>query len=160
VKHLPKHLRPRWRYLAVAVETDSDHHLEGRDLQRALWEAARALLGDPGSADADLRVIRTHLDQGGGSVLVRVRRGEVERGRAALACVDRIDDRRVGLQVRGVSGTARAAEEKYMNGATRLQSEERVVLDGVAHRATPRGDGRLDLHDGGRTVGATELDIG
>lgn len=73
--------------------------------------------------------------------------------------MDSVEDHPVGLRVDGVSGTARAAEEKYMNGGTRLQSEERVVLDGAAHRAISRGDGRLDLHDDGRTVGATELDI-
>jgi ribonuclease P/MRP protein subunit POP5 len=160
MKHLPKHLRPRWRYLAVAVETEPDVHLGGRRLQQAVWGAGRALLGDPGSADVDLRVIRSHLSPGGGEVLIRVRRGAVNRGRAAIACVSDIDGDSVGLYVRGVAGTARAAEEKYMNGATRLADEERVVLDTAVHRAVPRGDSRIDLRDGGSIVGATTLDLG
>lgn len=160
MKHLPKHLRPRWRYLAVGVETEADVRIDGRDLQQAVWSAARSLLGDPGSADVDLRVMRTHLASGGGEVLIRVRRDEVERGRAALACVDTIDGDPIGLVVRGVSGTARAAEEKYMNGAASLQDEERVVLNSADHRAIPRGDGRYDLQMGGTIVGATELDLG
>lgn len=160
MKHLPKHLRPRWRYLAVAVETGPDVNLGGRRLQQAIWSAARALLGDPGSADVDLRVMRTHLSTGGGEVLLRVRRGEVDRGRAAVACVSEIDGDRVGLYVRGVAGTARAAEEKYMNGATRLSDEERVVLDSAVHRAVPRQGSRIDLRDGGDIVGATTFDLG
>lgn len=160
MKHLPKHLRPRWRYLAVGVETEPDVRIDGRDIQQAVWRAARSLLGDPGSADVDLRVMRTHLAAGGGEVLLRVRRGEVTRGRAALACVESIDDNPIGLVVRGVAGTARAAEEKYMNGAARLQDEERVVLNSADHRAIPRGDGRYDLHVDGGIVGATELDLG
>jgi ribonuclease P/MRP protein subunit POP5 len=160
MKHLPKHLRPRWRYLAVGVETEPTVQFDGRDIQQAVWRAARSLLGDPGSADVDLRVMRTHLADGGGEVLLRVRRGEVSRGRAALACVDTIAGEPIGLVVRGVAGTARAAEEKYMNGATRFQAEERVVLNSADHRALPRGDGRYDLHVGGAFVGATELDLG
>jgi ribonuclease P/MRP protein subunit POP5 len=160
VKHLPKHLRPRWRYLAVGVETPATVTIAGRSLQQAIWESARSLLGDPGSADVDLRVLRAHLGAGGGEVLIRVRRGEVERGRAAVACVSSIDDHPVGLFVRGVAGTVRAAEEKYMNGAARLTDEEHVVLDSVVYPAVPRGDGRVDLQGEGSIVGATELDLG
>lgn len=160
MKHLPKHLRPRWRYLAVAVETGPDVSPGGRRLQQAVWTAARALLGDPGSADVDLRVMRSHLSAGGGEVLIRVRRGEVDRGRAAVACVSEIEGNRVGLYVKGVAGTARAAEEKYMNGATRISDEERVVLDSAVHRGVPRRGSRVDLRDGEDIIGATTLDLG
>lgn len=129
MKHLPKHLRPRWRYLGVGLRTRPGVTLKRRAFQRELWFAAQNLLGDPGSADADLRVIRFAFeaapadsdaetggeatDGGRGEALIRVRRGEVEPARAALACVTAVDDAAVGLRVRGVSGTIRACAEKY-----------------------------------------------
>jgi len=159
MRHLPKHLRPRWRYLAVHVETWARTTLEEGDVQAALWESARALLGEPGSADVGLDIVRFAVGDGGGAFLVRVRRDEVDRGRAAIACVDRVGDDPVGLAVVGVSGTIRAAEEKYMNGPTGPGDEERVVFQSAAHRAVPRTDGRYDISDAGGFTGATKLDL-
>lgn len=67
MKHLPKHLRPRRRYLAVEVETWPGVDLARGPFQRELWYAAQNLYGDAGSADADLTVL------GGDPVGVRVR---------------------------------------------------------------------------------------
>ncbi len=113
MKHLPKHLRPRWRYLAIELETDPDADVTRRSFQREVWYAGQNLLGDPGSADADLTVVRYRFDDGRGEAIVRVRHGEVERARAAIACVDSIDGNTLGLFVCGVSGTIRAAETKF-----------------------------------------------
>lgn len=133
MKHLPKHLRPRWRYLAVGLETESGESIDRRSFQRECWYAAQNLLGDPGSAAVDLTVVSfafaerggaTDTDRTGdatgvggtGEALVRVRRGETEPARAALACVHSIDDTVVGVHVRGVSGTIRAAKESFLEG--------------------------------------------
>ncbi len=115
MRHLPKHLRPRWRYLAVGVET-AGGDVGRRAFQRELWYAAQNLLGDPGSADADLTVVRFRFSNGSGEALVRARRGEVGPARAAIACVDEVDGVAVGLHVRGVSGTIRAATETFLTG--------------------------------------------
>ncbi|TKX77234.1 ribonuclease P, partial [Halorubrum sp. SD626R] len=48
MKHLPKHLRPRWRYVAVGIETWPDADVGRRAFQRALWYAAGNLVGDAG----------------------------------------------------------------------------------------------------------------
>jgi ribonuclease P/MRP protein subunit POP5 len=114
MKHLPKHLQPRWRYLAVGLEAWPDADITRNDFQRAVWYAAGNLLGDPGSADADLRVLHFDFEDGAGEAVVRVRRGEVGPARAALACVHEVDGDPVGLHVRGVSGTIRACEEKHL----------------------------------------------
>jgi ribonuclease P/MRP protein subunit POP5 len=114
MRHLPKNLRPRWRYLAVELEAASDVDIDRDAFQRAAWHAAGTLLGDPGSADADLRVLRFSFESGAGEAVVRVRHGEVGSGRAALACVATVDGHPVGLHVRGVSGTIRACEEKHL----------------------------------------------
>ena len=58
VKHLPKYLRPRWRYLAVELESWPDADVDRRSFQRELWFAAQNLLGDAGSAD---QIGRAHV---------------------------------------------------------------------------------------------------
>lgn len=104
MKHLPKHLRPRWRYFAVGIETWPDADLGRRGFQRALWYAAGNLLGDAGSADADLTLLSFSHDGGEGEAIVRARHGHVDDARATIACVSEVDDEPVGVRVRGISG--------------------------------------------------------
>jgi ribonuclease P/MRP protein subunit POP5 len=111
---LPKHLRPRYRYLAVGLETGPDAEIDRRAFQRAIWYAAQNLLGDVGSAALDLSVLQFAFAEGTGEAVVRTRRGEVDRTRAVLACLDAVADQPVGLRVRGTSGTVRACEEQYL----------------------------------------------
>jgi ribonuclease P/MRP protein subunit POP5 len=158
VKHLPKHLRPHRRYLAVAIEGWPDAAFDRHDFQRECWYAAQNLLGDPGIADADLRVIDFEVAGGAASAIVRVRRGEVERARAALACIDSVGDSPVGIRVLGVSGTIRACEERYKGRATRDSVERNVAFADARRPAAVRGD-RVDVDSGSGFVGATALDI-
>ncbi|EMA39140.1 Rpp14/Pop5 family protein [Halobiforma nitratireducens] len=160
MKHLPKHLRPRWRYLAVALESWPDAEVGRRAFQRELWYAGQNLLGDPGSAAADLTVVRFAFADGTGHALVKVRRGETESARAALACIDEIDDSPVGIRVQGISGTIRAAEENYL-GRGRQESEERNVVFGNEERVAVvrNGDGSADVRLPDESfAGATDLD--
>lgn len=155
---LPKHLRPRWRYLALGLETWPDATVDRRAFQEAVWESARNLLGDVTSARAGLRLLRYELADGWGQAVVRVRRGEVEAARAALACVDRIDDQPVGLHVRGVSGTVRGCEEKYIGERTEPTGERNVAFADAIRTAVVRDD-RLDVRTADGFTGATELDF-
>ncbi|MFB6267605.1 MAG: Rpp14/Pop5 family protein [Halodesulfurarchaeum sp.] len=158
MKHLPKHLRPRWRYLAVTLETWPDAELSERALQRRLWFAAQNLLGDPGSADADLTVIRSRFWTGGGEAIVRSRRGTVEEARAALACIESIQDHPVRVAVEGTSGTVRAAEENYLGGPAEASREEQVVFRNDTAAAVIRED-LADVEVAGSFVGATTRDL-
>ena len=163
MKHLPKHLQPRWRYLAVGLETWPDADIDRRSVQREVWFAAQNLLGDPGSADVDLSVVRFEFDDGTGWAIVRARRGEVERARAVLACLDGVDGDEIGLRVRGVSGTVRACEEKYIRRGPEPPEQRNVVFENATRRGVGRG-GAVDVRtDDTRTddafVGATELDL-
>lgn len=157
MKHLPKHLRQRWRYLAVEIETWPDARLEEVAFQRSLWFAAQNLVGDAGSADADLRVMQFTFEEGTGTALVRTRRGAVELARAALACVDSVYDDPIRVTVRGVSGTLRAGEEKYLGGPREGTGQESVAFRDASRTAVTRG-GRLDVEVDGTFVGATRLD--
>jgi len=158
MKHLPKHLQPRWRYLAVHLETWPDASIGRRPFQAAVWDAARALLGDPGSADADLTVLRFEFADGTGQAVVRVRRDEVSRGRAALACVDGVDGHAVGLRVVGASGTIRACEENYLSDRPQATGERTVAFEGADRPALLRG-GRVDVRLDDAYTGATDLDL-
>lgn len=158
VKHLPKHLQPRWRYLAVAIETWPDRDLVRDTFQRALWFSAQNLLGDPGSAAVDLSVLRYRYDSGIGEAVVRVRRGEVDRGRAVVACVDTVNGDPVGLSLRGVSGTIRACEEKYMGTQPETMAKRDVAFADADRTAVVAGD-RVDIRVDDAFVGATTLDI-
>ena len=158
VKHLPKHLRPRWRYLAVGLESWPDTDLDRHAFQRALYDAAQGLLGDAGSAELDVSVLSFRFAEGDGEAVVRARRGEVDRLRAALATVARVDGDPLGVYVRGVSGTVRACEEKYIRRPSEDSEKRNVVFAGSERRAVVRGD-RVDAAVGDGHVGATALDI-
>lgn len=154
MRHLPKHARPRWRYLAVGIETWPDATVSRDGFQRALWYAAQNLLGDPGSADADLSVVRFRFGDGTGEAVVRVRRAAVSPGRAAVACVDAVDGTPVGLVVRGVSGTIRACEESYLHADGGDTGERETESSDSPSPRRP-----VDVAADGDYVGATEAEV-
>jgi ribonuclease P/MRP protein subunit POP5 len=158
MKHLPKHLRPRWRYLAVGLETWPDADFSRGEFQRELWFAAQNLVGDAGSADADLTVLDFQFANGRGETIVRVRRGHVREARAAVACIDEISGDPVGLRVRGVSGTVRACEERYL-GRRAGDFEERNVVFGDADRTALTRGRVFDVRLPSGFLGATQLDF-
>jgi ribonuclease P/MRP protein subunit POP5 len=136
----------------VRIET-RDEVIDREDFQRAVWYAGQNLLGDPGGADADLSVVRFRFRDRHGAAVVRVRRGETTTGRAAVACVDRVDGTPVGVAVRGVSGTIRACEESYLHADGGVGDE----------RETRSSDGRAsrpaDVQTADGHVGATEAEV-
>jgi ribonuclease P/MRP protein subunit POP5 len=154
---VPKHLRPRWRYLAVGLETWPDARPTRRAFQSAVWSAGRSLLGDPGSARADLSVVDFRFSAGAGSALVRTRHDEVDPARAALACVEVVDGNPVGLWVMGVSGTIRTCKESYLREPPE-PTNTAVAFDGVSRSALVREDA-VDIRDGDTFTGATPLDV-
>ena len=158
MKHLPKHLRPRWRYLAIGIETWPDTEIGRRAFQRALWYAAGNLVGDSGSADADLTLLSFSHADGRGEAIVRVRHGHVDAARASIACVSEVDGETVGICVRGISGTVRACEERYMGRAGGISTQRDVAFEGAERPATVREDA-YDVRAESRYVGATAFDI-
>ena len=168
---LPKHLRPRWRYLGVELESWPDAGFDRGEFQRHLWYAAQNLLGDAGSARMDLSVLGFTFDPPAGETVVRAYHGHVEEARAVLACLDEIDGHPVRVRVRGVSGTVRACEEKFCPALARAdtdeekylgrrrepQEERRVVFRNTERSAIVRGD-RVDVRAEDRSDGAVSPD--
>jgi ribonuclease P/MRP protein subunit POP5 len=158
MKHLPKHLRSRRRYLAVGIETWPDAAFDRAAFQRELWYAAQDLYGDVGSAEADLTVLAFDLAAGDGEAIIRTRRGRADRARAAVACLAAVGDHPVGLRVRGISGTVRACEERYLNGRTRADKQRDVVFENESRPAVVH-ETQLDVDTGDGFVGTTRLDF-
>jgi len=169
---LPKHLRPRWRYLGVGIESWPDADLDRGAFQRELWYAAQNLVGDAGSAAAELSVLGFAFEAPAGETVVRARHGHVEPARAALACVDAVDGDPVGLTVRGVSGTVRACEDKHCPrlaaggsdeesylGGPAVRTEERTVACGGAERPAVLRGNRADVRGADGFTGATRFDL-
>jgi len=157
MKHLPKHLQPRWRYLAVELEGWPDAEIEREEFQRALWYEAQNLLGDTGSAALDLSVVAFEYDGGTGEAVVRTRRGAVDDARAVITCLDAVDSQPIGVRVAGASGTVQACEEKYMGRRREHPDQRHVVFNGAERSAFVR-DGRVDVRAGRAFTGATILD--
>lgn len=157
MKHLPKHFRQRWRYLAVELETWPEADFDRGSFQRHLWFGAQNLLGDVGSAAVDLSVVRFEHDGPTGTAIVRTRRDEVTNARAVLATLESVGDDPIGLRVRGVSGTVRACEEKYLGGRPEARAQT-VDFEGADRSAVSRA-GRIDVRVDDGFVGATNDDL-
>ncbi len=138
-KTLPKSLRPSYRYVFFEVECLADESVDERGLRRALWFEAQNLYGDTTSAKAELDLV----EYAGGLGVLRCRHDSVDEARAAVACVDEVDDVEVGCVVVGVSGTLDAGRERYQP-PERL---ERTEVDG--DRGWRRGV-RVDVERSGQ----------
>ena len=158
MRHLPKHLRPRYRYLAVEIEAWPDADLDREGFQAAVWRATRELLGDATSGAVDLQVLDADFWSGGGQAVVRVRRDRVQPARAALACVDGVAGHPVRVGVRGVGGTVKATERQYWGGPPRVTDTTSVGFREVEWTAQFRED-RVDLESGDEFVGATPEEL-
>lgn len=156
--HLPKHLRPRWRYLGIELESPGAASLDRRSFQQAVWDGARAMIGDVGSAELGLVVVRFEHTDGRGTAIIRVHRGTEETARAVLATVDTVGDTPIRSAIRGVSGTIRSCEENYLRIAREPLSHEVVALDSVESPAIVRSQ-TVDPTGDSTVLGATTLDI-
>jgi ribonuclease P/MRP protein subunit POP5 len=158
MRHLPKHLRPRYRYLAVEIEAGPEAVLDRQGFQAAVWRSARELLGDATSAAVDLQVLDADFWAGGGQAIVRVRREQVQPARAALACLDAVAGEPVRVGVRGVGGTVNATERTYAGGPPAPTETRAVTFREAAWTAHVRED-RVDLTTSGELVGATPEEL-
>jgi len=103
-------------------------------------------------------VVRFETHATGFEAIVRTRRGESDRARAVLACLDSVAGDPVGLSVAGISGTVRACEEKYMRGGPEETEQSHVAFEGRERTVETRGR-RVDVRVDDAFVGATTLDI-
>lgn len=158
MKPTPKHLRPRWRYLAVEIEGFPDCELKRDTVKRALNDAIDELFGDSGNAKTRFRIFSFIANAHRAEAVIRTHRDAIAITRAGLACIDSVTDDPVRVFVRGISGTVRSCEEKFLGRDQELIRETAVVFDGVNRHAVKAGD-EIDIKVNDGYVGATTLDI-
>ncbi|MDK2892915.1 Rpp14/Pop5 family protein [Methanohalophilus sp.] len=108
MKTLPPTLRPQRRYIAFEVISENSVSREG--LLREIFPAASSLLGDLVSSQCEIRLLDFNYPFG----ILRCLRGSEELTRAVLSIITSIDGNQAFIHVLGVSGTIRAATEKYI----------------------------------------------
>lgn len=114
---LPPSIRGRRRYIAYQVIFEEK--VPFPDLVNTIWHSLLNFLGELGTSEADIWVVKDTFDEAKQIGLIRCSHMTVEHVRSALALVQRIGDTRVIIKVLGVSGTIRAAKTKFF-GETRL----------------------------------------
>jgi ribonuclease P/MRP protein subunit POP5 len=105
--HLPV-LRMRRRYIAFEVE--SEEPVRQNDLAAELIAAQTSLWGDKGSSLNRIKLISFDGRFG----LLRCAYSRIQETRAVLATIYSINGIRAAIRVKGVSGTIKAATEKYI----------------------------------------------
>ena len=101
-------LRDRRRY--IAFELEAEYGIERKDLLGEVYSSQMSLLGDIGASEDQLVLVAFDGRFG----LIRCSHKRVEECRAVLATVSSVGSTRVAIRVRGVSGTIKAATEKYI----------------------------------------------
>ncbi len=107
MKPLPTSLRKRKRYIVFDVDSEDD--FSKNELSNAIFREALALFGDAGTSDLGITLLEFNGSQG----VLRCNHNCVESVRAVLASLRSVKRTRTVLHVLGVSGTARAAIEKF-----------------------------------------------
>ena len=110
MKILPSSLREKKRYLAFEAIVEGGEPVDRKALLDEIYFATQSLVGDAGSSEIGYRL----MDFDGRRGVLRVGLRAVEPARACLAAVSAIRGQRALIRVAGVSGTIRAATEKYI----------------------------------------------
>ena len=159
-------LRERRRYIAFELESDSEEEVKRGDLVGEVYSSQMSLLGDLGASENRLRLITFDGRFG----IFRCSHRRIEESRAVLATVHTVGGTRVAIRVRGVSGTIKAATEKYIpQSILQTDEDERRVDLGPISGSIARVRGReIDIRPDGqkttegsatRYIGLTSFDL-
>jgi ribonuclease P/MRP protein subunit POP5 len=115
----------------IAFELDSEEIIQQTELAVEILSTQSALFGDKGASQNRLRLIFFNGRFG----LLRCSCSRIQESRAVLAAVYSISGIRAALRVKGVSGTIKAATEKYIPKMSLSSAENdgrRIELEGVS----------------------------
>jgi ribonuclease P/MRP protein subunit POP5 len=157
-------LRDRRRY--IAFELEAEGRVRRGDLIGEIRAAQTSLFGDLGAAENRLRMITFDGRFG----LIRCTHTRTEECRALLATVNLVGGTRAAIRVRGISGSIKAATEKYIPQSILQPDENKRRVDlGPVSGSVARVIGReIDLcpddrkmteGSGTRYVGLTSFDL-
>jgi len=115
-KTLPPTLRSNRRY--IAYEAMSENKIGSDEIMNAMLYSCLNLLGEKGTSEAQMWIIKNTYDSEKNMGLIKCNHKAIENIRAALSLIQRIGDSRVIIRVLGVSGTIKAAKQKYFGEVT------------------------------------------
>lgn len=101
--------RVKRRYLALKVE--SEVVLSERDLVRAIWNSILQLFGEYGASQTNLYVVEFNPEDS--YAILRCSHKMVDKVRAAVAAITRVNENAVAIHVVRVSGTLKALRKKF-----------------------------------------------
>lgn len=133
-KRLPPSMRSKARY--VVFEIISELPVDFNDFVKALWNSAGELLGDLTASEARVWVVRNLYDQRLQRGVLKCAHDRVEHMRAALALVKAVGENRAIIHVVGVTGTIKAARNKYL-GQPDLTA---AIQTSLASKSEARGE--------------------
>jgi len=110
-------LRARRRYMVFELEAEDT--VSAKDLMNEIHSAQFSLFGDAGACVNRLKLITFNGKRG----LLRCRHTHIDDTRAILATIFLINGIRVALHSKGVSGTIKAATEKYLPQLGKISDE-------------------------------------
>lgn len=115
-KTLPATLREKKRYLAFEIISEKPVAFDG--VVEAFWSSLLSLLGELGTAHANVWFVKDAWDVTRQRGLVRCDHTAVEKVRVALALITSIEGVRVVPHSLGVSGTMEGARKKFLGERT------------------------------------------
>jgi ribonuclease P/MRP protein subunit POP5 len=111
-KPLPPSLRLHSRYLVF--EIISDEKIGYSDMVTAVWNSMLSLLGEIETADAKMWLIQNLYDEKSQRGVLKCRHDFVEKMRAVLSLIQSVGEKRVIINILGVTGTIKSARNKYL----------------------------------------------
>jgi len=111
LKTIPPTLRDKKRY--IAYEVISESKVDFDSVSNAIWYSIINFLGEKGAAEADAWVIKNAYDASKQIGILKCSHTDVENVRAAMALVQKVGESRAIVRVLGISGTIKAARNKF-----------------------------------------------
>ncbi|MBI2578240.1 MAG: ribonuclease P protein component 2 [Candidatus Aenigmarchaeota archaeon] len=112
-KMLPPSMRSQKRY--VVFEIISEHKVAYPDIVTAVWANMLGFLGEAAASEAKIWNIKNLYDESQQKGVIRCAHDRVEHIRTVLSLMQIIGESRCVVRVVGVTGTIKAARNKYLS---------------------------------------------
>jgi len=141
-------LRDRRRYMAF--ELDSENKIQSGDLAREIYTSQTSLLGDFGASKTKLQLISFDGRFG----IIRCTHKHIEEAKVVLTTVRAVRGTRATMRVRGISGTIKAATEKYIPQSILHidENERRIDLEQVSGFIVRIRGQEVDIYPDDRSI--------
>lgn len=118
LKILPPTLRKNYRYLTLDIK--STDNLDKEELLSIVWDGSIRFWGECSTSDFSLWIMKLHeIDKNDDYInykaILRCQRGFEEKLRAALTCIREYKNKKIAINVLGLSGTIESSIKKHID---------------------------------------------